>query len=66
VNSRAHNLFALQLMFDTAKDISDFHRLRDYTGRINIFGKPSKIISAISINKIIKSIRILLKKIGAS
>jgi glycosyltransferase involved in cell wall biosynthesis len=66
VNSRGHNLFALQLMFDTAKDISDFHRLRDHTGRINSFGKSSKIFNTISINKIIKSIRSLLKKIGSS
>ncbi|TFH08815.1 MAG: glycosyltransferase [Nitrosomonadales bacterium] len=66
INSPAHNLFALQLMFDTAKDINDIHRLRDYTGRINIFNifkQSSKIFRA---KKIIKSIRTLLKKIGAS
>jgi glycosyltransferase involved in cell wall biosynthesis len=37
VRSPAYGLFALQLLFDKAEGIDDFDRLRDLTGRLDIF-----------------------------
>ncbi len=37
-NSPAHNLFALQLLFDIADNVDDFHRLSNLAGKLDIFG----------------------------
>jgi glycosyltransferase involved in cell wall biosynthesis len=37
----SHCWFALQLLFDTARDLEDYNRLRDLTGRVDIFGLNS-------------------------
>ena len=45
-NSSAHNLFALQLLFETADNVDDFHRLRELAGKLDIFGISPQMVVA--------------------
>lgn len=41
-DSHPHRLFALETLYETARDIDDFDRLREATGRIDVFGERAK------------------------
>ncbi len=43
VNTPAHRLFALQSLYETAQSDTDFRRLRDLTGDIDLFGTLSAL-----------------------
>jgi hypothetical protein len=42
-NTPAHRLFALQTLYETAQSDTDFDRLRDLTGEIDVFGTLSTL-----------------------
>jgi hypothetical protein len=60
----SHCWFALQLLYDTARDLDGYNRLRDLTGRVDIFGLQANHVREVEINRLQHELELARQGVG--